>query len=93
MTTATHQNKPTTMPAPALHLAHSTRPVIPRDKLLRLPDVESITGLKKSSIYAMERVGKFPKHIAVTRRMSAWPESAVLQWVQDRINQATQVQQ
>ena len=79
-------------PAPALHLAHSTRPVIPRDRLLRLPDVETMTGLRKSSIYTLIKEGKFPKQITVTRRMSAWAESAVLQWVQDRINQATAVQ-
>lgn len=79
-------------PAPALHLAHSTRHVIPRDRLLRLPDVEAMTGLRKSSIYTLIKDGKFPKQITVTRRMSAWAESAVLQWVQDRINQATAVQ-
>lgn len=87
MTTANPiQSTPQPTQAPALHLAHSTRPVIPRDKLLRLGDVEAMTGLKKSSVYALMRAGKFPKNIAVTRRMSAWAESAVLQWVQDRIN-------
>lgn len=78
-TTSTHQ------PAPALHLAHSTRPVVPRDRLLRLPDVENTTGLRKSSIYAMAKAGTFPKPINISRRMSAWSESAVLSWVQDRI--------
>lgn len=60
--------------------------VVPRDKLLRLPSVEALTGCKKSTIYSLMKEGKFPKSIAVTRRMSAWPETAVLQWVQDRIN-------
>lgn len=82
----------TTHPAPALHLAHSTTPVIPRDRLLRLPDVESMTGLKKSSIYSMSKAGSFPKQIQITRRMAAWPESSVLTWIQNRINQAAQVQ-
>lgn len=60
--------------------------VVPRDRLLRLPAVEAATGCKKSTIYSLMKEGKFPKSIAVTRRMSAWPETAVLQWVQDRIN-------
>lgn len=88
------QNPVTTVPspAPALHLAHSVRPAVPRDRLLRLKDVETTTGLKKSSVYEMVRAGKFPRPININRRMSAWSENAVLQWVQDRINQAAAVQ-
>lgn len=72
-------------PAPAVHLAHSAKPVIPRDRLLRLPEVESATGCKKSTIYKLMKEGKFPACVRITSRMSAWPESLVLQWVQDRI--------
>lgn len=61
------------------------RPVIPRDRLLRLPEVEAITGVKKSTIYLLMRQGKFPGCVRLTDRMTAWPETAVLQWVQDRI--------
>lgn len=64
------------------------RPVIPRDRLLRLPEVESLTGIKKSTIYELMRQGKFPRHIKLNRRMAMWPETAVLQWVQDRIQEA-----
>jgi prophage regulatory protein len=73
--------------APSMHLAHSAKPVTPRDRLLRLPDVETATGCKKSTIYKLMKAGTFPACIRVTARMSAWPESAVLQWVQDRIQQ------
>lgn len=68
--------------------ALAARPLIPRDRLLRLPEVEAIAGIKKSTIYTLMRDGKFPQCIAITGRMVAWPETAVLQWVQDRINQA-----
>lgn len=68
--------------------APGARPVIPRDRLLRLPEVEGIAGIKKSTIYTLMRDGKFPQCIAITGRMVAWPESAILQWVQDRINEA-----
>ena len=75
-----------------MHLAHSAPPVpqsrlvIQRDRLLRLPDVEQASGCKKSTIYKLMKEGKFPKCINITSRMAAWPETAVLQWVQDRIN-------
>lgn len=68
-----------------MQLAHENRPAIRRDRLLRLPDVEAVTGCKKSTIYLLMKQGKFPKSVAITGRMAAWPESAILQWVQDRI--------
>lgn len=76
---------------PMVHTAPSTpgaHPVIPRDRLLRLPEVVSITGISKSTIYELMRKGQFPRHVKINRRMTAWTESAVLQWVQDRINDA-----
>lgn len=73
--------------APSVHLAHSAKPVTPRDRLLRLPDVEAICGIRKSSIYALMKEGKFPRCVRITSRLSAWPESAVLQWVQERIKE------
>jgi prophage regulatory protein len=75
-----------TSPA-SMQLAHSARPATPRERLLRLPDVESLTGCKKSTIYKLMKEGKFPSCVRITARMSAWPESTVLQWVQDRINE------
>lgn len=72
--------------APSVHLAYSAKPVTPRDRLLRLPEVEAICGIRKSSIYVLMKQGKFPPCIHVTSRLSAWPESAVYKWVQDRIH-------
>lgn len=73
--------------APALSLAHSVKPVTPRDRLLRLPHVEHEVGFKKSQIYALIKAGLFPAPIQIGR-MSLWPASAVHQWVQDRIQEA-----
>lgn len=70
---------------PSISLAHSTKPAVPRDRLLRLPEVETITGCKKSTIYKLMKEGTFPACVRVTARMAAWPESAVLAWVQARI--------
>lgn len=71
---------------PTVHLAHSQKPVTPRDRLLRLPDVEMLTGCKKSTIYKLMKEGRFPSCVRITDRASAWSEAAVLQWVQERIN-------
>ena len=79
------QPQTNTTSATGIHLAHSTKPVIPRDSFLRLPQVEAITGCKKSTIYKLMKEGKFPHCVRITARMAAWPESAVLQWVQARI--------
>ena len=71
-----------------MQLVHQAKAVIPRDRLIRLTEVESLIGCKKSTIYAMLKEGTFPKPIRFSARMVVWPETSVMQWVQDRINQA-----
>lgn len=71
-----------------MHLVSETRPQVKRDRLLRLPEVESATGCRKSTLYSLMRRGAFPQCVRISARCTAWPESAVLQWVQDRITEA-----
>lgn len=68
-----------------MQLVHESRPAVRRDRLLRLPEVEAATGLKKSTIYLLMKRKEFVPCVQVTARCVAWPESRVLQWVQDRI--------
>lgn len=68
-----------------MQLVHEARPQVRRDRLLRLPEVETATGLKKSTIYLLMKRKEFVPCVQVTARCVAWPESRVLQWVQDRI--------
>ena len=68
-----------------MQVVHQSRPVVPRDRLIRLPDVEAATGCKKSTIYLLLRRGTFPKPVRLSARMVAWSEAAVLQWVQDQL--------
>ena len=72
-----------------MQLAHYSNPVIPRDRLIDLEPVCNLAGVKKSTIYAWlkDSQSDFPKPIRLSARMVRWSESAVLQWVQDRINQ------
>lgn len=72
-----------------MHLASETRPQVKRDRLLRLSDVETATALKKTTIYLLMKRGEFPRCVQVTPKSVAWAESAVLQWIQDRIAAAS----
>jgi len=49
-----------------------------------------MTSCKKSTIYQLMKDGKFPRCVRLSARHVAWPEAAVLQWVQDRISEVQQ---
>lgn len=55
-----------------------------KDRLLRLPEVEDTTGLKRSTIYQKAKQGLFPKPVKLTERSSAWRESEIQDWVAGR---------
>ena len=50
------------------------------ERLLKLPEVESLVSLKKSKIYALIQLGAFPEPIKVGRS-SSWLESEVQSWI------------
>ena len=54
-------------------------------RLLRLPDVEALTGLKKSSLYDLMRRNEFPAAVKLSRRAVCWDSQAVAQWISERI--------
>lgn len=58
------------------------------DRLIRLAEVETLTGLKKSSLYSLTRAGKFVKPIRLSSRCTAWSYAAVQAWIQARITEA-----
>jgi prophage regulatory protein len=70
-----------------MQLVHESRPQVRRDRFLRLPEVEAVTGLKKSTIYLLMKRGggDFPRCVQITSRCVAWNEAAVFQWIQDKI--------
>jgi len=59
---------------------HQSAPVS-KERLLRLPEVEARTGLKKSAIYLRMRDGSFPACRSLGGRAVAWPESQIDAWV------------
>jgi prophage regulatory protein len=59
------------------------------DRLLRLPEVEHLTGLRRSAIYEQMRRGSFPRSVKAGQRIAAWPESAVQSWIAECMNERT----
>ena len=54
-------------------------------RIIRLKDVQRMTGLSRSTIYAQIAKGNFPKQIKLTgARSVGWHESAVIQWIESR---------
>ena len=58
------------------------------ERLIRLPQVEHLTGLKRAHIYGLARRGLFPKPLKIGARASAWNFRLVQSWIADRIREA-----
>lgn len=54
------------------------------DRHYRRTDVETITGLSRSSIYLMMSRGEFPRPVKITVKAVAWPESMISAWLAAR---------
>ena len=52
---------------------------------LRLPEVKSLTGLSKSSLYALIRANRFPGPVQLGPRTVAWVRSEIMQWAAERV--------
>ena len=50
----------------------------------RRTDVETITGLSRSTIYLMMSRGEFPRPVKITGKAVAWPETAIRNWLAER---------
>lgn len=55
------------------------------DPLIKISDVESLVGLKKSTIYNMIKAGTFPTSISLGIRARGWLLSDINRWKQERI--------
>jgi prophage regulatory protein len=66
--------------------ANQNTPLNKPQKYLRLPDVENLTGLKKSSIYAGMKATPptFPHCVRLSARAVAWRESDIAAWQAQR---------
>lgn len=61
-------------------------PAGPPDRLLRLPEVQRLTGLGRSAIYQQMKDGHFPRSVKAGPRASTWSEMAVQSWIRGRLS-------
>lgn len=52
-------------------------------RLLRLPEVISRVGLKRSSIYQRMSEGRFPKSRSLGAKCAVWVEAEIDAWIAD----------
>ena len=55
-------------------------------RIIRLREVESRTGFKRSHIYNLMKEGRFPKAVKLGIRAVGWDASAVDSWISGRIH-------
>ena len=54
-------------------------------QISKLPEVENITALSRSSIYRLVAADEFPKPIKLSSRSSGWIKSEIEEWLEERI--------
>ena len=57
-------------------------------RVIRRPVVEHLTGLSRSSIYAMIANGEFPAQIKIGIRAVGWRQSEIESWIENRSSQS-----
>ncbi|MGB3221803.1 MAG: AlpA family transcriptional regulator [Desulforhopalus sp.] len=64
-------------------------------RILRRKQVESITGLSRSTIYLRMKKGTFPKQINIGLRSVGWLEYEIIEWmescIQNRANAKSEI--
>ena len=54
-------------------------------RLLRRTEVERLTGLARSSVYDLIRLGRFPRPVPLTAVARAWRSDEIENWIAERI--------
>ncbi|KIC47554.1 hypothetical protein RA28_03095 [Ruegeria sp. ANG-S4] len=54
------------------------------ERVLRRKEVEAVTGLSRSTIYAMIAEGEFPQSIKLGKRAVGWTETSIKSWLDAR---------
>lgn len=55
------------------------------NRFLTFKQVRDRTGLSRSTIWRLERAGKFPRHHRISPNRVAWDESAINEWIEKMI--------
>jgi prophage regulatory protein len=51
------------------------------ERILRLKEVLTRTGLSRSTLYRKIADGSFPRQIAISTRCAGWRESSINRWI------------
>jgi prophage regulatory protein len=57
-------------------------------RLLRFKQINEMTGLPKSSVYALIKKGEFPSPIPITPQTVGWISTEVSEWIASRVKAA-----
>jgi len=63
-------------------MAHDSRTSL--DPIIKLPEVATLTGLSRSSIYRLAAAGEFPQPLKLGPRSSGWRSSSIAEWLDSR---------
>lgn len=55
-----------------------------QDRFLRRTDMLTMVGIPQSTVYLMMQRSEFPRSYRITRRLVAWKESELREWMHSR---------
>lgn len=53
-------------------------------KILRMAEVVELTGLSRVTLWRLERDGRFPTRLQLSKNAVGWRDDEVMDWVQSR---------
>lgn len=56
----------------------------PLGRILRRKNVRRVTGLSDTTIWRLEKAGKFPRRLQLTANTVGWSEREVRDWIESR---------
>lgn len=59
-------------------------PISNSERIIRSKEVQEITGLSRTTIWRLERAGKFPARVALSSSIVGWRSSDIIQWIATR---------
>ena len=58
-------------------------------RILRYAAVRNLTGLSRTTLWRLERVGAFPKHVQLSSHTVGWIEADVIAWIRSKARQGS----
>jgi prophage regulatory protein len=53
--------------------------------MLRFPAVRDRTGLSRTTVWRLERLGAFPRHRRISANAVAWLEEEIVGWIREKL--------